>query len=212
MKKESLKMKIDTKALKNDGINTGATIGGMMLGNAASQLIPIENPLIKNAIPLGAGAGVVVLGNAMKKDWVKGLGAGLATFGFLGLLNNVLRGENMPGTDDLPEGTAGIAGIGDNPTVAKITNLFIPNLGSANEITEFDFNDEGIEDADFEEMPYEEEEEPLGLIEDTDAQIFMNGIDEDGAVFLQGIDEDGAVFLQGYDDYANDPYEQDFKY
>ena len=206
-------MKIDKNQLKKDGINTASTIGGMVLGNAASKLIPIENGLIKSAIPAGAGLGLVVLGNATKKDWVKGLGAGLATFGVLALINNAVNGQNMPGTADLEEGAAGINGIGDNPTVAKIVDTLIPNLGlgSTNDVTEFDYDNDNVEDANYEEIPFDEEE-PLGLIEDAEAQVFLQGIEDDGAVFLEGIDDEGAVFLQGfgYDNHQNTPYEQDF--
>jgi len=207
-------MKIDKVQLKKDGINTASTIGGMVLGNAASKLIPIENGLIKSAIPTVAGGGLVVLGNAMKQNWMKGLGTGLATFGVLALINNAVNGQNMPGTSDLPEGTSGIAGIGDNPAVSKIVDILIPNLGSTesnSDVEEYDFNNDGVEDINYEDLSYDHEE-PLGLVEDIDAQPFLEGIEDDGAVFLQGIEDDGAVFLQGfgYDDHQNDPYEQDF--
>jgi len=190
------KMKIDTKVLKTDGINAVATMGGVMLGNAASKLIPIENPLIKNAIPFAAGTGLVVLGNAANKGWVKGLGTGLFAFGALAVLNNVLSGPGMPKSGD-----ESLNGFLDNPLVAKIKNALIPNLGNTDEnfvsYSDKEFYNDINSGNMVEEIDYEE-------------AVNVAGLDDEGQVFLNGIDDNGQVFLNGYEQFQTNPFENQY--
>jgi len=164
--KSKSKMKIDSKVLKTDSINTVATMGGVMLGNAASKLIPIENPLFKNAIPFAAGTGLVVLGNAANQGWVKGIGTGLFAFGALALLNNALSGPAMP------KGEESLEGFLDNPLISKIKNALIPNLGMTDEnVVSFSDND-FLNDinSNIEEIEYEAAVEA--------APFLLNGLEE----------------------------------
>lgn len=120
--KKPAKLQYGLEYGKNNALPTAASVVGFMLGHAASQKIPMENPLIKGGIVTGVGTAMLFTNN----KWATAIGAGMATAGVLFLLDNVIRGKRVQ-DEQVVEG---IGNIGSNETVAKIADLFIPRLGN----------------------------------------------------------------------------------
>lgn len=189
-------MKINTANLKTDGINALAVTGGMMGANAVSKLVPLENAVIRNAIPLAAGVAATLF---TQNQAVKSVAYGAIAYGTLALVRSFVTSPEMPGGE---EGSAGIGGIGENETVRKIVDMFIPNLGDTEgEIVAQSFNDDY-------EFAYEQP-----MVEDHGYAQSVNGNEyiPTGSAF-DNLNGDGDVFdtLAGdlYDMDNDDPYNQ----
>ncbi len=117
MKNKEKTSMINTANLKSDALNAASTMGGFMVANVASKVIPLQNNIVKSIIPLALGLGVtLVTENAAAKSAAYGAMA----HGTLSLVKATLMGDNPIGAR-----TAG------NPMVAKIINHVIPEgLGS----------------------------------------------------------------------------------
>lgn len=115
-------MKADVKQLKDTAINTALpVIGGLMVSNAIDKVAPIKNEKIKGAIPIGLGLLAITFGG--KQEMVKNAGVGMVSFGTIKTLRTLLAGSE----------NGGVGGITDNPTVQKMVDYLLPNLGNAND-------------------------------------------------------------------------------
>lgn len=185
--KKGEKKKIDMKALKADGIDTGLIIAGFMAAHA-SQQIPIENQLVRNVIPLGVGAGLLVGGQLMPKggNLLQSAGKGMVAYGVLAAVRTLLTSDSMPGGNE--DGlTEGVFGIGENPTVRKAVDMLFPNFSAINGLgmVEVDYND-----------AYQPDYE-AHMVEDIDAMVINGDFDSD--------DDDNPFAMNGVD-FNNDPF------
>ena len=168
-------MKVETKNLQTDALNAAATMGGFMAANVINKVIPLENKMIKSAIPLAVGLGLTFLTNDAT---AKAASYGMIAHGTLSLVRSAVMG-------DTPKES--VNGVNLPSNVRKYLDYVIPSLG-ATEDEDFSMDYDPYEDV----TDYEDEfEEPLAL----------EGINK-GAFALNGINE-GAFALEGYntDDY-----------
>jgi len=173
-------MKVDSAQLKKDGISALLVTGGFVGANAVNQLIPIENPIIKSAIPLAAGLVGIAFGG--ENDMIKDAAKGMAAYGVLA----IVRAAVTSGPDTLKKMvTSGSYG-------EKAFNLLIPNLGTIEDeystvVEPWDMADEFDE--------FDEEED-----------YTMEGVEE--PLFLDGAE--APLFPElgnaSYDEHQNDPY------
>ncbi|MFT5821228.1 MAG: hypothetical protein ACI8ZM_002477 [Crocinitomix sp.] len=138
------KKKIDMKALKADGIDTALMMGGFMAAHAA-QMIPIENQLVRNVIPLGVGAGLLIGGQMIPKggNLLRSAGKGMVVYGAMAAIRTLLTSDAMPGGNEEGQ-TEGVMGIGENETMRKVVDALFPNFnGGVNGLgmVELDYND-----------------------------------------------------------------------
>ena len=132
--------KIDMKAALADGLMAAEAAGGFMLAHGMTRLIPIQNDMVRNVIPVGVGAvGLVAAQLAPEgaQSHIKAAAVGIAAYGIIASIRGLLTDTSMPGGD---EGTMGIGGIGENPMVQKFLDNFVPTLGSTSLNTVVDYN------------------------------------------------------------------------
>lgn len=158
MKTEEKSSMINTSNLKSDALNAASTMGGFMAANVIAQVVPLENALIKSAIPLALGLGVTLL---TKNSIAKAAAYGAMAHGTLSIVKATLMGDNPVGAR-----TAG------NPIVKKILDYVVPEgLGS-------------VENGDYSIHydPYidvtEDYEEPLALEGLNEDAFSLNGLNE----------------------------------
>ncbi|MDX1350070.1 MAG: hypothetical protein R3279_07480 [Putridiphycobacter sp.] len=124
-------MKVKTANLKSGGIELAGVLGGTMAANAVSKLMPpIGHPIVPKATPLLAGVAGLLLSD---NKHIKAASIGMMLHGTLAVANHFLRPAEV-----------GVSGITDNPAIAKIVDLALPNLGSTEEVYALNYNNGGF--------------------------------------------------------------------
>lgn len=179
---------MEVKAIKAHGMTAGMVATGLIGAHAITSFVPVQNEKIKALIPFAAGATAAL---ASKNKNVQIIGAGAMAYGTIKLLRALLMGND-------PSGTNGIQGIADNPSVRKVLDMLLPNLGNTDQYTmnlpyEADnYFEPAIVDVPFEEVEDVAEFEQMTGVTNGFDQESLLGFPEDN---LLGADYDNELYL-----------------